>query len=133
MVLLGPGFLICVAMYLWECLSGLTLETKYGKLVLVDLAGSERVSKTGAEGQTLAEAKNINRSLSALGDVIMKLDAKAPHIPFRNSKLTYLLRDSLGRDNKALMVVQVSPALANVDETVCSPVQIYAAEFYYYF
>lgn len=78
-----------------------------GKLNLVDLAGSERVWKSGAEGERLKEAQNINRSLLALGDVIQALKAHQTHIPFRNSRLTYLLQDSLGKGNKTAMVVQV--------------------------
>ena len=66
-----------------------------GKLHLVDLAGSERLSKSGATGDRMEEAKNINGSLSALGDVIAARAAKQAHIPFRNSTLTYLLKDSL--------------------------------------
>jgi kinesin family protein C2/C3 len=96
-------------------------ETKtYGRLVLVDLAGSERVSKSGAEGARLKEAQNINKSLSALGDVMAALANKTAHVPFRNSKLTYLLQDSLGKDNKTLMIVQVSPVTASRGETLCS-------------
>lgn len=78
-----------------------------GKLNLVDLAGSERVWKSGAEGERLKEAQNINRSLLALGDVIQALRARQTHIPFRNSRLTYLLQDSLGKGSKTVMVVQV--------------------------
>ncbi|CAB1333857.1 unnamed protein product [Coregonus sp. 'balchen'] len=91
-----------------------------GKLNLVDLAGSERVWKSGAEGERLKEAQNINRSLLALGDVIQALRGKEKHIPFRNSRLTYLLQDSLGKGNKTAMVVQVSALESNVGETMCS-------------
>lgn len=75
---------------------------------LVDLAGSERVWKSGAEGERLKEAQNINRSLLALGDVIQALRGRHTHIPFRNSRLTYLLQDSLGKGSKTVMVVQVT-------------------------
>ncbi|KAK4813842.1 hypothetical protein QYF61_001940 [Mycteria americana] len=91
-----------------------------GKLNLVDLAGSERVGRSGAEGRRLREAQHINKSLSALGDVIYALRSRQGHVPFRNSKLTYLLQDSLSGDSKTLMMVQVSPAEKNTSETLCS-------------
>ena len=76
-----------------------------GKLNLVDLAGSERQSKTGATGERLREATKINLSLSALGNVISALvDGKSTHVPYRNSKLTRLLQDSLGGNSKTMMV-----------------------------
>ncbi|KAH0617346.1 hypothetical protein JD844_015400 [Phrynosoma platyrhinos] len=82
-----------------------------GKLNLVDLAGSERVWKSGAQGERLKEAQNINKSLLALGEVIQALRAKQAHVPFRNSKLTYLLQDSLGKGSKTIMMVQVRDCL----------------------
>ncbi|XP_074738280.1 kinesin-like protein KIFC3 isoform X1 [Strix uralensis] len=91
-----------------------------GKLNLVDLAGSERVGRSGAEGSRLREAQHINKSLSALGDVIYALRSRQGHVPFRNSKLTYLLQDSLSGDSKTLMMVQVSPVEKNTSETLCS-------------
>lgn len=95
-------------------------ECTKSKLWLVDLAGSERIAKTEAQGERLREAQNINKSLSALGDVISALATKSPHIPFRNSKLTHLLQDSLGGDSKALMFVQISPNENDLSETLCS-------------
>ncbi|CAL8133721.1 unnamed protein product [Orchesella dallaii] len=90
-----------------------------GKLNLVDLAGSERQAKTGATGDRLKEATKINLSLSALGNVISALvDGKSKHIPYRDSKLTRLLQDSLGGNTKTLMVACVSPADNNYDETL---------------
>eukprot|EP00448_Togula_jolla_P020731 CAMPEP_0170584868 /NCGR_PEP_ID=MMETSP0224-20130122/8905_1 /TAXON_ID=285029 /ORGANISM="Togula jolla, Strain CCCM 725" /LENGTH=863 /DNA_ID=CAMNT_0010908305 /DNA_START=1 /DNA_END=2592 /DNA_ORIENTATION=+ len=91
-----------------------------GKINLIDLAGSENVSKSGVSGQGMREAQNINKSLSALGDVIQSLVAKTPHVPYRNSKLTMMLKDSLGGDSKTLMIVQTSPAQVNVTETLSS-------------
>ncbi|CAN2387971.1 Belongs to the TRAFAC class myosin-kinesin ATPase superfamily. Kinesin family [Pristimantis euphronides] len=90
-----------------------------GKLNLVDLAGSERQSKTGATGERLKEATKINLSLSALGNVISALvDGKSKHIPYRDSKLTRMLQDSLGGNTKTLMVACLSPADNNYDETL---------------
>ncbi|XP_010115617.1 PREDICTED: kinesin-like protein KIFC3, partial [Chlamydotis macqueenii] len=80
-----------------------------GKLNLVDLAGSERVGRSGAEGSRLREAQHINKSLSALGDVIYALRSRQGHVPFRNSKLTYLLQDSLSGDSKTLKIGAPSP------------------------
>jgi kinesin family protein C2/C3 len=91
-----------------------------GKLHLVDLAGSERISKTGATGQQLKEAQNINKSLSALGDVVASRVAKQSHTPYRNSTLTYLLQDSLEKDSKTLMVCCISPASFNAEESICT-------------
>ncbi|KAK6191707.1 hypothetical protein SNE40_003322 [Patella caerulea] len=90
-----------------------------GKLNLVDLAGSERQAKTGATGDRLKEATKINLSLSALGNVISALvDGKSKHIPYRDSKLTRLLQDSLGGNTKTMMVACLSPADNNYDETL---------------
>ncbi len=90
-----------------------------GKLNLVDLAGSERQSKTQAEGMRLKEATKINLSLSALGNVISALaDGKSSHVPYRDSKLTRLLQDSLGGNTKTVMIACVSPADYNYEETL---------------
>lgn len=95
-----------------------TGQRTVGKLSLVDLAGSERVSKTGADKERLKEAMAINKSLSALGNVISALgDGKKKHIPYRDNKLTMLMEDSLGGNAKTLMFVNVSPADYNSDET----------------
>ncbi|CAJ1062116.1 kinesin-like protein KIFC3 [Xyrichtys novacula] len=109
--------LLCITVEGTDLASG---SKTTGKLNLVDLAGSERVWKSGAEGERLKEAQNINRSLLALGDVIQALRARQTHIPFRNSRLTYLLQDSLGKGSKTVMVVQVSALESNVGETLCS-------------
>ncbi|XP_052283631.1 restin homolog isoform X2 [Dreissena polymorpha] len=91
-----------------------------GKLSLVDLAGSERVAKTQAGAEQLKEAMSINKSLSALGDVISALSSDQQFIPYRNNKLTMLMQDSLGGNAKTLMFVNISPADYNMEETVIS-------------
>eukprot|EP01116_Phalansterium_solitarium_P004864 TRINITY_DN1604_c0_g4_i2.p1 TRINITY_DN1604_c0_g4~~TRINITY_DN1604_c0_g4_i2.p1 ORF type:complete len:861 (-),score=300.97 TRINITY_DN1604_c0_g4_i2:520-3102(-) len=92
---------------------------RQGKLNLVDLAGSERQSKTGATGDRLLEATRINLSLTALGNVISALvDGKSKHVPYRDSKLTRLLQDSLGGNSKTVMVANMGPADWNYDETL---------------
>ena len=89
-----------------------------GKLYLVDLAGSEKIGKTGVEGMGLEEAKNINKSLSALGNVIAALaDGNKSHIPYRDSKLTRILQESLGGNAKTTIVICASPASFNEAET----------------
>lgn len=92
---------------------------RVGKLNMVDLAGSERQSKTGATGARFTEAKNINLSLTALGNVISSLvDSKTHHIPYRDSKLTRLLQDSLGGNTKTVMIANCGPADFNYKETI---------------
>ncbi|CAB3989872.1 kinesin KIF3B [Paramuricea clavata] len=92
---------------------------RVGKLNMVDLAGSERQAKTGAAGERLKEATKINLSLSALGNVISALvDGKSTHIPYRDSKLTRLLQDSLGGNAKTVMVANMGPASYNYEETL---------------
>ena len=93
---------------------------KKGILNLVDLAGSEKISKTGAVGLTLEEAKKINLSLSTLGNVIHALTHKAEHVPYRDSKLTRLLKESLGGNYKTSLIVTCSPHSYNLDEVVSS-------------
>ncbi|XP_068922867.1 kinesin heavy chain [Petaurus breviceps papuanus] len=89
-----------------------------GKLYLVDLAGSEKVSKTGAEGAVLDEAKNINKSLSALGNVISALaEGTKTHVPYRDSKMTRILQDSLGGNCRTTIVICCSPSIFNEAET----------------
>ncbi|XP_063063189.1 kinesin-1 heavy chain isoform X2 [Engraulis encrasicolus] len=88
-----------------------------GKLYLVDLAGSEKVGKTGAEGAVLEEAKNINKSLSALGNVISALAESTTYVPYRDSKMTRILQDSLGGNCRTTIVICCSPSSYNESET----------------
>ena len=88
------------------------------KMHLVDLAGSERVKRTKAEGQRLQEGININKGLLALGNVICALSENKPHVPYRDSKLTRMLQDSLGGNSRTCMIACVSPADINYEETL---------------
>ncbi|KAK7391928.1 hypothetical protein VNO78_20352 [Psophocarpus tetragonolobus] len=98
----------------------LEAKSEVSKLWMVDLGGSERLLKTGAKGLTLDEGRAINLSLSALADVVAALKRKRCHVPYRNSKLTQILKDSLGYGSKVLMLVHVSPSEEDVCETICS-------------
>jgi len=102
---------------------------RVGKMNMVDLAGSERQSKTGATGETLKEATKINMSLSALGNVISALvDSKTNFIPYRDSKLTRLLQDSLGGNTKTVMCACIGPVDYNYDETLSTLRYAYRAK-----
>lgn len=102
-----------------DVISGLDdAQTNKGTLYLVDLAGSERVRKSNVQGDQLKEAGFINKSLSALGNVMEALDRKASHVPFRDSKLTYMLQDSLGGNSRTMMVVTINPIENSFDESV---------------
>ena len=93
--------------------------SKIGKLYLVDLAGSEKISKTGATGHTLEEAKIINKSLTTLGRVINNLtDGKSTHVPYRESKLTRVLQESLGGNSKTCLIITCSPSIYNESESL---------------
>lgn len=95
------------------------LTTRTGKLFLVDLAGSEKIAKTGATGLTLDEAKNINKSLTTLGMVINSLtDEKSTHVPYRESKVTRILQESLGGNAKTCLIITCSPSSHNDLETL---------------
>mmetsp|Transcript_102316 Transcript_102316/g.220880 ORF Transcript_102316/g.220880 Transcript_102316/m.220880 type:complete len:170 (-) Transcript_102316:135-644(-) len=90
----------------------------HSKLTLIDLAGSECLKKSGAEGDRQVESKNINKSLCSLVDVFSSLVNKNGHVPWRNSKLTYLLQDTLGGDSKVMVLSHVSPNIQDFGESV---------------
>lgn len=92
--------------------------TKTSRLFLIDLAGSEKVDRTGAFGQTLKEARNINSSLSTLGNVINALNDRLAHVPYRDSKLTRILQESLGGNSHTTLILNISPSKANELETL---------------
>ena len=93
-------------------------SSKTGKFTFVDLAGSERVDKTNAVGQTFEEAKKINLSLTCLANVIKSLSQGNAHIPYRDSKLTRILQESLGGNTKTMLILCCSPDLSNIEETL---------------
>jgi hypothetical protein len=93
---------------------------RHGKLHICDLAGSERLSKSESVGVSLKETQHINSSLSNLSHVIEKLQDKATHVPYRDSKLTYLLRNSLGGDSKTLAIICCNPLSDHFQESLCS-------------
>ncbi|CAI5712436.1 unnamed protein product [Peronospora effusa] len=112
----------CVITFRLSGKNSLTGDQRTGVINLVDLAGSERLSKSGSDSnkELLKEATSINKSLSALGNVICALAKKSTHVPFRDSKLTYFLSSSLGGDSKTLMICNLSPLGNHRDETLNS-------------
>lgn len=111
--------IFCVTVEQSELAADGRAAIRMGKLNMVDLAGSERQSKTGATGERLKEATRINLSLSALGNCISALvDGKSSHIPYRDSKLTRMLQDSLGGNTKTVMIANLGPADYNYEESL---------------
>ncbi|EYU37720.1 hypothetical protein MIMGU_mgv1a000013mg [Erythranthe guttata] len=110
----------CVIESRWEKDSATNF--RFARLNLVDLAGSERQKSSGAEGERLKEAASINKSLSTLGHVIMVLvdlaQGKPRHVPYRDSRLTFLLQDSLGGNSKTMIIANVSPSICSAAETL---------------
>jgi len=95
-----------------------TGERVQGKIMMCDLAGSERLKKSEVTGDAQKEAIEINKALTAIGDVIEALTSKQKHVPYKNHKLTQVLQDALGGTSKTLMFVNCSPASSNLEETV---------------
>jgi Kinesin motor domain len=95
-------------------------KTLTGTITIVDLAGSERLSQSKTEGDRLNETKAINKSLTSLRDVISALYKKEQHVPYRNSKLTTILQDCLGKDSKTLVIINVSPCVSHIAQTLGS-------------
>ncbi|KAG6775130.1 hypothetical protein POTOM_018558 [Populus tomentosa] len=112
----------CIYILTVQLESNTDKRVKTGKVILVDLAGSEKVEKTGAEGKVLEESKTINKSLSALGNVINALtcgpSTRSSHIPFRDSKLTRILQDALGGNSRTALLCCCSPSASNASETL---------------
>lgn len=107
----------CIIQIFVESYNSISKVTTKGTLRLVDLAGSERVAKTDCSGDRLVEAAAINKSLSSLGQVFSAIGSNQTHIPYRNSKLTHILQDSLGGDSKTAMFLALSPNVDNLSET----------------
>ncbi|CAK9216672.1 unnamed protein product [Sphagnum jensenii] len=109
----------CVFLFTIQQTNSEDRSMKTGKVYLVDLAGSEKVERTGAEGKLLSEAKMINKSLSALGNVINALTSETgSHVPYRDSKLTRILQESLGGNSRTTLLCCCSPSSLHVSETL---------------
>ncbi|CAK84158.1 unnamed protein product (macronuclear) [Paramecium tetraurelia] len=103
-----------------ETFNKITQQKFISRVNLIDLAGSERCNKSRLKQNQLEEAKYINKSLSALNDVMIALSTKSSFIPYRNSKLTYLMREFLGGNSKTIMIINISPSFINLDESMSS-------------
>merc|ERR1711988_793881 len=99
---------------------GGVVECSAAKMTFVDLAGSERVNRSGVTGDALREAQSINKSLSALADVVSALTTQSDHVPYRNHPLTTVMADSLGGNSKTMMIVCASPLAEDAAESVSS-------------